>query len=255
MYCKLDRSKPCPFPLPPTATYLGEDANGYYHMDGFFDGLGNMFKRMVKFTPKSFTPANLYKGFINTTLTTATFGAYQVLPKNVRKTMYNVGKIAVPVIAAGVGAAVVGPSVMSALGPKLASAGNLIGKGLSSVGGSLFGMLSKLPSNKQAEVAEQVTDKDIAYAEQHGGQYPPHIQALIEQAERQSYEAAALQAQMQAQQSPLNQQPSPSLYASSSLYPGLQTQQPQQPQTPQEESSAVGPVIGGAALLLLLLKR
>lgn len=190
MYLHLDRSKRCPFPLKPTETYLGENEFGYYTMDGFFDGLGNMFKRMVKFTPKSFTPGNLYKGFINTALTAATFGAYQILPKNIRKTVYDVGKIAIPVIAGGAAAYALGPSIMGYLGPKLSTASGMLGKGVSSVGRTLFDSLMKLPSSKQAQIAQAVTPKDIVQAEQTG-KFPPHIQWMIEQAERQAYQPAA----------------------------------------------------------------
>lgn len=117
-------------------TYLGEDETYYYWMSpapndqlgGIFDNIGNMFSRMVKFTPKSFTPGNIYKGFVNTTLTTATGGLYQVLPKDIKKTVYEVGKVAIPVVAGGVLAYTAGPAVMSMLMPKLTAAANILGK-------------------------------------------------------------------------------------------------------------------------------
>jgi hypothetical protein len=259
MYCPLDKRHPCPFPLPPTATYLGEDERGYYHMDGFFDGLGNMFKRMVKFTPKSFTPSNIYKGYINTTLTVGTFGAYQLLPKNIKKTVHDIAKIAVPVVAGGAAAYGMGPSIMGMLGPKLAGAGNLLGKALSSVGGSLFQKMTSLPPSAQSAIAQQVTPQDIAYAETHQGVYPPHIQALIDQKEREAYEYAVAQTQRTIL-SPTNQPTvNPALYGSSSLYPGLrQAQLEQQSIPPQDDSSAIGStalIAGGAGILAVLLMR
>lgn len=106
--------------------YLGEDETGYYYLEGFFDDVGNMFKRMVKFTPKSFTPGNIYKGFVNTTLTTATAGLYQVLPKDIKKKVYEVGKVAIPVVAGGVLDVTAGPAVMGVIGPKLSAAGSML---------------------------------------------------------------------------------------------------------------------------------
>lgn len=124
-------------------TYLGEDERYYYWMEpgatdqlgGFFDNMGNMFKRMVKFTPKSFTPGNIYKGFVNTTLTVASAGTYQLLPKNLKKTVYEVGKVAIPVIAGGVLAMTMGPAIMSTLMPKLTAAGKLLGGASGVMGG------------------------------------------------------------------------------------------------------------------------
>lgn len=132
--------------MPRGSTYLGEDANYYYWMEpgatdqlgGFFDNIGNMFTRMVKFTPKSFTPGNIYKGFVNTSLTAMTGGLYQVLPKDIKKTVYDVGKIAIPVVAGGIAAYTMGPAVMATLMPKLSAAASILGKGAGFVG-NLFG--------------------------------------------------------------------------------------------------------------------
>jgi len=149
---------------------------------------------------------------------------------------------------------------MGMLGPKLAGAGNLLGKGLSSVGGSLFQKMVALPQSAQSEVAQQVTPQDIAYAETHQGQYPPHIQALIEQKEREAFEYAVAQTQ-QSILSPTNQMlpPPQSTYASSSLYPGLKEAYAAQSQPPQQEdSSAIGItalMAGGAGILAMLLLR
>lgn len=175
--------------MPPGLTYLGEDPNFYYfagpgndaELGGFFDGLGNMFKRMVKFTPKSFTPGNLYKGFINTTLGVASGGLIYALPKNIRKSIYNVGKIAVPVIAAGVGAYYLGPSVMSAIGPKLASAASMLGKNVSTIGGNLMSLMQKLSPSQQAAVAEQITPEQVAKMET-AQQVPPELVPMFQHA-------------------------------------------------------------------------
>lgn len=211
--------------MPAGSTYLGEDHRYYYWMEpgatnqlgGMFDNIGNMFTRMVKFTPKSFTPGNIYKGFINTTLTTVTGGLYQVLPKNIKKSVYEVGKVAVPVVAGGVLAYTAGPAVWGILGPKLAQAGSLLkaggskllsagstlmskvtgGKGSGQgepgqggildtasqtieVGGQLMNLLGKLPQNKQAEVAQLLTPEQIAYMERTG-QIPPELRSYFDQ--------------------------------------------------------------------------
>lgn len=259
MYCPLDKSKPCPFKLKPTQTYLGEDMNGYYVMDGFFDNVGNMFKRMVKFTPKSFTPGNIFKAVRNTTLTTMTGGAYLVLPKSVKKTMENVANVAMPIAAAGIAAYTLGPSIMSMVGPKLSAAGNLLGKNLSSIGGSLFQSLGKLSQAKQSEVVQQVTPEDIAYAETHNGTYPGHIQQLIDEGERQEYAYAAMNA---LNPNTINRAATEALYAPASLYPGLQqaqaAQQVQQGPVQEEgmySGETIGLAVGGAALLILLLRK
>lgn len=261
MYCRLDKRKPCPFQLKPTETYLGEDANGYYVMDGFFDNVGNMFKRMVKFTPKSFTPGNIFKAVRNTTLTTMTSGAYLVLPKSVKKAMENVANVAMPIAAAGIAAVTLGPSVMAMVGPKLSAAGSILGKNMSSIGGSLFDLLGKLPGSKQSEIVQQVTPEDIAYAETHNGVYPGRIQNLINEAERQTYGYAAMNA---VNPSTIQTPPTPSFYASSSLYPGLQQARAEQmalQSLPQEETDGLSPgatigiALGGSALLILLLRK
>lgn len=189
--------------LPAGSYYMGEDENFYYYMEqgatnqlgGMFDNIGNMFKRMVKFTPKSFTPKNIMKGFVNTTLTTATGGLYQVLPKNLKKAVYDVGKVAVPVIAGGVLAVTAGPAVMGILGPKLAAAGSLLGKGAmagATVGGQVLGLLNKLPQNKQAEVSQRLSPEDIAYMEQYG-QIPPHLKGYFDSMAQQTFNPPAPQ--------------------------------------------------------------
>ena len=251
MYSPLDKSKPCPFPLSSNQVYLGEDADGYYVMDGFFDNVGNMFKRMVKFTPKSFTPSNIFKAVRNTTLTTMTGGIYLALPKSVKKTMENVANVALPVVAAGVAAATLGPAVMSAVGPKLSMVSSLLGKNVSSIGKGLFDMLGRLSPGKQAEVAQRITPQDILYSEQNNGLFPPATMQMISDAERASYGYAVNTA--------LNPvQPNPNQYfADSSLYPGLQQarfdEQMQQAQPAEGWSS--GEVLGavGAAVAVAVL--
>ncbi len=216
MYCPLDRSQPCPFPLKPTETYLGEDDRGYYVMDGFFDGIGNMFKRMVKFTPKSFTPSNIFKAVRNTTLTTMTGGVYLALPKSVKKTMENVANIALPVAAAGIAAYTLGPSIMSMVGPKLSTVGTILGKNISTIGKGLFDVLGKLSPSQQSQVAQQVTPQDILYAEQHQGQFPQQFVQYVDEVAKQNYLPV-----VNAALNPTGTDPN-QFYASSSLYPGLQ---------------------------------
>lgn len=260
MYCNLDKRKPCPFRLKPTETYLGESADGYYVMDGFFDNVGNMFKRMVKFTPKSFTPGNIFRAVRNTTLTTMTGGAYLVLPKSVKKTMENAANVAMPIAAAGIAAYTLGPSIMSMVGPKLSAAGNILGKNLSSIGGSLFNALGKINPAKQSEIVQQVTPEDIAYAETHNGVYPGRIQQLIEEGERQTYGYAAMNA---VNPMMIRNPATESLYTSASLYPSIQQARAEQMQaqaSPIQEDSlstgaTVGLAVGGTALLFLLLRK
>lgn len=175
--------------MPPGTRYLGEDATYWYFvhpgenpaLGGFFDKLGNMFTRMVKFTPKSFTPGNIYKGFVNGALTMATMGVYQVLPKHFKKQVYNAGKIAIPVVAGAALAYTAGPAVMSALGPKLSSAASLLGKGVSTIGGRLFDFLGKMPQHAQAAMASQITPEQIAQMET-SNQLPPSLEPMFQQA-------------------------------------------------------------------------
>jgi hypothetical protein len=215
-------------------TYLGEDEQYYYWMqpgagnelNGFFDNIGNMFTRMVKFTPKSFTPGNIYKGVVNTALTTVTGGLYQVLPKNIKNTVYNVGKIALPVVAGGVLAYTMGPAVMATLMPKLSAAAGLLSKGAGvigglfgksapsdigpkdygsitgesrpgvdvtggmdkavTIGGELMNLLGRLPQNKQAEVIQQLTPEDIAYMETYK-QVPPRLKDYFDSMAQQTF--------------------------------------------------------------------
>jgi len=187
-------------------------------------------------------------------------GGYQFMGKDLKKKVFNVGKIAVPVIAGAAAAYAFGPAVWGMLGPKLTSAANLIGKGITSVGGSLFEKMISLPQSSQSEVAQEVTPQDIAYAETHNGNYPPHIQALIEQKEREAFEYAAAQTQ-QSMTSPLQPMlpPPQSPYASSSLYPGLEAAYAAQSQpSQQEDSSAIGStalIAGGVGILAMLLLR
>lgn len=170
--------------VPVTWTYLGEDETGYMFLEGFFDDFGNMFKRMVKITPKSFTPGNIYKGFVNTTLTVASGGLYQVLPKKFKKTVYEVGKVAIPVVA---GAALVAtnPTLFAMIGNKIYKAGALLGKHASTIGGQLFSVLNRLPQAQQTQVAQQITPEQIAQIEQ--GYISPEVQAMMNQAAQAAY--------------------------------------------------------------------
>lgn len=175
--------------LPPGTQYLGEDETYWYFshpganpaLGDFFSDVGKMFSRMVKFTPKSFTPGNIYTGFVNTTLTTLTAGAYQFLPKSLKKTVYDVGKVAIPVIAGGVVAYTAGPAVWGMIGPKLTAAGNILGKAASTVGGKFLDILGKFGSSQQAAIAQAATPEQIAQMDQTG-QIPYDLQRVIDQA-------------------------------------------------------------------------
>lgn len=250
MYCQLSKQRPCPFPLKPTEVYLGEDADGYYVMDGFLDNIGNMFKRMVKFTPKSFTPSNIFKAVRNTTLTTMTGGIYLALPKGVKKTMENVANIALPVAAAGITAAIAGPAIMGVVGPKLSMVASALGKNVSTIGKGLFDIVGKLSPAQQSQVAQRVTPQDILYSEQHNGQFPPQFMQYVDEVAKTNY-LPAVNAAMQADPS--------QYYASSSLYPALQQARMdaqlgvQQPEPAGDWSS--GEVVGmvGAAVAVAFL--
>lgn len=176
--------------MPPGTEYLGEDRY-YYHFvrpgasPYQLDGIGDMFTRMFKFTPKSFTPGNIYKGFINTTLTVASGGLYQALPKDLKKTVYEIGKVAVPVVAGGVLAYTAGPAVMAALGPKLSAAGSLLGKAASTVGGGLLNLLGKMSQAGAANVATNVTPEQIAQWDS-SGIIPSSLEPLLANAMQQS---------------------------------------------------------------------
>lgn len=263
MYCQLDTSRPCPFPLSAHETYLGEDERGYYTMVwgfdeeetglGFFKGIGNMFKRMVKFTPKSFTPSNIFKGVRNTMLTTMTGGVYLALPKSVKKKMENVANIALPVAAAGVAAVTLGPSIMSMIGPKLSMVADSLGKNISSVGKGLFDVLGKLSPAQQSQVAQRVTPQDILYAEQHQGQFPPQTMQYIDEVARQNY-GYAVNASLPAQQPDLRQ-----YFADALLYPGLQQATMTAQQEPEPagtwSSGTVAAAVGAGVLVAVLIGK
>jgi hypothetical protein len=215
---------------------------------------------MVKFTPKSFTPGNIFKGVRNTMLTTMTGGVYLALPKSVKKTMENVANVAIPVVAGGVAAVTLGPAVMGMIGPKLATVASALGKNISSIGKGLFDVLGKLPASKQTEIAQQVTPSDIAYAEQHG-QFPPRFLDLVSQAEQQAYGYAANQSLVSPTGIPIPPATN-AMYADKSLYPGLEQAYQQQmadmQQSVQGENISSGTVlalVGGASLFAYLLAR
>lgn len=257
MYPCLDKSKPCPFKLPATATYLGEDANGYYHMDGFFDGLTNMFKRMVKFTPKSFEPKNLMKAFTNTTVGVASGGLAYFLPKQVRQTVFKASETIVPIVAAGAVAAAAAPAVMGMLGPKLQAAGGLLGKNMNSIGGGLFKILGRLTEGGQSNVVQNLTPDDIVYTEQQG-QLPAHIQALVDAQDRAQFEYAAAQT-AQTIMNPLQRALPPADTGAPSVYYGLIQEQEKKLEQARAEHTeqliTMGAIAGGGLILLLLIKK
>lgn len=174
------------FRLPPGAVYMGSDDTGHYVcLDGFLDDVSGMFKRMVKITPKSFRPGNIFKAVTSGALTMATGGAYQLLPSNVKKSIENVGKIAVPVIGGAVLAYTAGPAVWNVLQPKLSAVGAMLGKNVSQVGGLLSSVMGGLSPSGQAQVAQAATTDQLMSMEQTG-QIPPDLQALISQAAAQT---------------------------------------------------------------------
>ncbi len=169
------------FRLPPGAVYIGSDDTGHYIcMGGLFDDVGGMFKRMVKITPKSFRPGNIFKAVTSGALTVATGGAYQLLPSKVKKSIENVGKIAVPVIGGAVLAYTAGPAVWNVLQPKLSAVGAMLGKNVSQVGGLLSSLMGSLSPAGQAKVAQSATTDQLLQMEQTG-QIPPDLQNLISQ--------------------------------------------------------------------------
>lgn len=175
--------------LPPGTQLLGEDEHYYYfvhpganpQLGGFFDSLGNMFTRMVKITPKSFTPGNIYKGFINTSIATMSGGLSLALPSKLQSQIRQVANYAVPIVAGGVLAAVAGPSIMATLGPKISAAAGILGKDALKIGGQLFSFLGKMSPAQQAKVAEQITPQNIATMEQ-SAQLPPELQQMFQAA-------------------------------------------------------------------------
>lgn len=174
------------FVLPPGAVYMGSDDTGHYIcLDGLFDDVGGMFKRMVKITPKSFRPGNIFKAVTSGVATIATGGAYQLLPSKLKTQIENVGKIAVPVIGGAVLAYTAGPAVWNILQPKLSAVGAMLGKNASQVGGLLSNVMGSLSPAGQAQVAQQATTEQIAQIEQTG-QIPADLQNLINHAAMQS---------------------------------------------------------------------
>lgn len=181
--------------VPPGTEYLGEDDTYWYYavpgpatgeLGGFFDGIGKMFSRMVKITPNSFKPANIFKGIVNTALTISTGGIYQLLPKKIKDTVYKVGTVAVPVVAGAALAYSAGPAVWAVLQPKLNAAGAILGKVASTVGGKLFDFLAKVPQSQQAAIAEQLTPEQIAEIER-SQQLPANLIPMFQQAAEASY--------------------------------------------------------------------
>jgi hypothetical protein len=169
-----------------TSSMLLECESGRLTLSGFFDDLGNMFKRMVKFTPKSFRPANIFRAATSTALTAVTGGAYQFLPSKVKRQVEEVGKIAVPAIAAIAGLNMLAPSVIPTLTSKLGTVANNLGKPLGQIGSALINQMMKLPAPQQAAIAEAVTPADLQQIEQTG-QVPEHLQRLLMQSAHQAY--------------------------------------------------------------------
>lgn len=172
--------------LPPGAVYMGSDDTGHYVcLDGMFDDVGTMFKRMVKITPKSFRPGNIFKAVTSGALTVATGGVYQLLPSKMKTQIENAGKMAVPIIGGAVLAYTAGPAVWNVIGPKLSTVGALLGKNVSQVGGLFSSVLGGLTKSGQAEVAQAATTEQLVQMEQTG-QIPPALQSIINRAAQES---------------------------------------------------------------------
>jgi len=172
--------------LPPGAVYMGSDDTGHYVcLDGIFDDVGSMFKRMVKITPKSFRPGNIFKAVTSGALTVMTGGAYQLLPSKMKTQIENVGKTAVPIIGGAVLAYTAGPAVWNVIGPKLSTVGALLGKNVSQVGGLFSSLLGGLTKSGQAEVAQAATTEQLVQMEKTGT-IPPELQAVINRVAQES---------------------------------------------------------------------
>lgn len=161
----------------------GADQDGLYLYDpqlGFFKKIGKMFKRMVKFTPKSFRPANIFRAATSASLTLATGGLYQALPSKLKKGIENVGAAVIPYALGAAAAIAVGPAVIGFIGPKLMGAASLIGKGISA-GGTFLSFLGKLGPSQQQQVAEQISPEQIAAMERSGQIDPQWARYLAQQ--------------------------------------------------------------------------
>lgn len=74
--------------------------NNYYHDPGtglgFLKKIGRAFKRMVKITPKSFRPANIFRAATSTALTAVTGGALPLLAPKLHKQGVEIGAKIMP---------------------------------------------------------------------------------------------------------------------------------------------------------------
>lgn len=172
--------------LPPGTRYLGSDMTYWYFVhpganpavglgDSLFDKIGNMFSRMVKITPKSFTPANISRSIWR--ITPVSWALQAAAPKIEKEIYKKVVPIAVPAIAAAAVAVKVGPAVWQMLAPKLAVAAEFLGKHADTIGKSLFQVMGAMGPSQQAQAAQEVTPEQIVAMEQ--GQAPPDYLRML----------------------------------------------------------------------------
>jgi len=146
-------------------------ANGQMSLGGI--DIGNMFKRMFKFTPKSFTYSNITRSIYR--LTPISWVGQVVAPKLERK-VYKAAPVLVPAVVGGTLAVAYGPQIYSVLAPKLASLGGLASK----AGQTLMSFIGQLPGKQQAQAAQAITTEQ-AQAVAETGQIPPDLQQMLSQ--------------------------------------------------------------------------
>lgn len=251
MYTQPDRSRPSPFRIKPSEIYLGEDESGYYVMDGFFKKIGKTFKRMVKVTPRSFTPGAIMRAMTNTAMVAVTGGAYLALPSKVKNMIETGGTYVIPAATGAYVAATAGPAVMDALGPKLSSVASALGKNVNSIGGGLFDIMKKFSPSHQSQIAQRVTAQDILYSEMNQGQFPTPFMNYVDEVARNNYGYAANETH------PVSQQGPAPYYSNTSLYPGAQQtiQDPVEGTTLPWSSGQVYLAVGVGALVVYMIGR
>lgn len=194
-------------------------SSGRVQLEGL--DLGKMFKRMFTFKPSSFSLKNISGAVGSAVSTIATgglgpvfapesFGAHGSVAK-ITGAMATAGGI-LPSIApklwglkeheanwvrgitasaaAAIGGTVVGPQLMSMLGPKLSAAASKLGgklgeKALTSVGSQLVQSLMPMAPAQQLQAAQEVTADDIVEWDQTGAM-PAHLQPTFYRAAAQS---------------------------------------------------------------------
>lgn len=167
--------------VPPTWRYVGETPTEYVFVEsGGEQQLGDisdMFKRMFKFTPKSFSYENITRSIYRLTPFSV---AMQLVAPKLEKKIYKAAPVIVPIVA-GVGAGIAfGPQIMSMLGPKLAEAGASAGTTAMKVGGAIMSFMGKMNGPQQAAVAQHVTPEQITESDRTG-RIPESLVKIAEQ--------------------------------------------------------------------------